>query len=118
MSIDILADESVNFQIVKELRNHGIGVISVLEKHQGITDDQVLDIARSYNAILLTEDSDFGEWIFAHKETVRGVIFLRYLPKETGDICQVLIKVLNNPNDLPHHFIVITARKIRFRKIL
>ncbi len=49
-----------------------------MKEYQGISDKEVLNLAREFNAILITEDSDFGEWVFAHREKITGVIFLRY----------------------------------------
>ena len=40
--MQILADESVNYKIVKELRNNGFEVLSILEKHPSISDKAVL----------------------------------------------------------------------------
>jgi len=114
----ILADESVNYKIVKELRNHGFEVISILEKHPSISDKAVLERSIEYEAIVLTEDSDFGEWIFAHKAKANGVIFLRYNTQDFVEITDSLIKVLNTAGDLLYgKFLVITVKKVRMREI-
>jgi len=114
-----LADESVNHKIVKELRHNGFEVISVLEKHPSISDKEVLELSIHYNAIVLTEDSDFGEWIFAHREKANGVIFLRYKTQDFVDITSSLIKVLSTAGDLLYgKFVVITVKKVRMRDIV
>ncbi len=114
----ILADESVNYKIVKKLRNHGFEVISILEKHPSISDKAVLERSIEYEAIVLTEDSDFGEWIFAHKAKANGVIFLRYNTQDFVEITDSLIKVLNTAGDLLYgKFLVITVKKVRMREI-
>ena len=64
----ILADENVDYRIIKELRKKGFNVISVLDNYKGISDKEVLGQANKENSLLLTEDSDFGEWVFVHKE--------------------------------------------------
>ncbi|MGR3178623.1 MAG: DUF5615 family PIN-like protein [Candidatus Anammoxibacter sp.] len=61
MPLKIVADESVDHRIVKILRNDGFDVASVVEKYAGVSDKEVLELARKDNAILLTEDSDFGK---------------------------------------------------------
>ncbi len=58
MSPKILADESVDFRIVRKLIQDGYDVVSVLKNYQGIPDKKVIDLARRLNALLLTEDSD------------------------------------------------------------
>ena len=67
MQLKILADENVDYQIIKNLRNKGFNVISILENYRGTPDKEVLNLAMNKEALLLTEDKDFGEWIFAHK---------------------------------------------------
>lgn len=63
----IVADENVAYRVIKALRIKGFEVISISEDNPSITDDNVLQYAYEQKAILLTEDSDFGELIF-HKK--------------------------------------------------
>ena len=118
MHLKILADESLDFRIVTELRNKGFEVISVLREYQGSSDKTVLELARKHNALLVTEDSDFGEWVFSHKEKNVSVIFLRYKSEQLEDIASSLIKLLNKYDvSLYGKFAVITVKKIRIREI-
>lgn len=118
MHLKILADECVDFRIIKKLRTEGFTVISVLEKYRSIPDKKVLELARKSKAILLTEDSDFGEWIFSHKEKGVGVIFLRYKPNDIEIMLRSVIYLLNKYKDtLSNKFTVIKPRKIRIRDI-
>lgn len=118
MSIRILADESVNYNLIKTLRSASFEVISVLEKYPSVSDETVLALARDFAAILLTEDSDFGEWIFAHKAKTQGVIFLRYRSEELDKIVSALHTVLEKSDELPNRFVVLTAKKVRYRDVL
>jgi len=68
LPLKILADESVDLRMVRDLISKGFEVISVLKDYQGIQDKEVLELAKRHDALLLTEDSDFGEWVFTHKE--------------------------------------------------
>lgn len=84
----------------------------------GVSDKEVMEVARRHNAILLTEDSDFGEWIFAHKEKNVSVIFLRYKSDEIMAITASLIRLLNRYDiALYGKFAVITVKKVRVREI-
>jgi len=115
----LLADESVNLKIVKVLRNQDIEVLAVAEMRPGISDAAVLQLSFESQALLLTEDRDFGEWVFAHQAATPGVIYLRYRVKELIDILAALTKVLSAyHNSLYGKFVVITANKIRIREIL
>lgn len=116
MLFKILADEDVDCRIIKKLRDRGFVVISVLEECPGISDEDVLELAWKEKALLLTEDNDFGELIFAHKEKNNGVIFLRYDCKEIQDVSASLINVLSHKDSLYEKFIVITVNKIRIRE--
>jgi len=69
------ADESCDFAIVRRLRSIGFDVRAVVEDMPGKPDPEILKTAVSENRILLTEDKDFGEWIFAHKSATAGSCF-------------------------------------------
>ncbi len=62
MNYLIVADESV--RIVLQLRKTGISVYSISESQYSIKDEKVLSIAVEQNALLITEDKDFGELVF------------------------------------------------------
>ncbi len=60
----ILADESVEGEIVVRLRSEGHDVAYVPETSAGIRDDEVLARANTEDRVLLTEDMDFGDLAF------------------------------------------------------
>jgi len=66
---------NVDFRIIKDLRDKGFNVISILDDYRSFSDKEVLQLAMDKKALILTEDKDFGEWVFAHKEKNLGVIF-------------------------------------------
>lgn len=51
-----VADESVDFTIVKALRNHGLEVYSIAEQEPSIADEDVLALAVRLHAPVITED--------------------------------------------------------------
>lgn len=114
----IIVDESVDFRIINKLRNENYNIISILEEYRSISDKEVLAIAEEQEAVLLTEDSDFGEWVFSHKKKGFGVIFLRYKHHDFEKILNSLLLVLNKYKDtLFNKFAVIKTTKIRIREI-
>ena len=118
MQFKIIADENVNFHIVTELKNKAFDIISVLREYQGISDEEIIVLAKRFNALLLTEDSDFGHWVFARGEKDISVIFLRYDNKDFNSIANSLIKVLTDYGALLYgKFVVITVNKIRIRDV-
>ncbi|SMP14021.1 hypothetical protein SAMN06265339_1248 [Desulfurobacterium pacificum] len=76
MSIRILVDENVNYEIIKALRKDGFEVISVAGDAPGITDFEVIELAMKLNAVVLTEDSDFGRLVFSCGNRINGVIYV------------------------------------------
>jgi len=114
----ILADENIDFKIIKALRNSGIETDSVSENYSGIKDEEVIELAKSLKKIILTEDKDFGEWVFAHKVENLGVIFLRYNYSETDLIIDILLKLLTDKQkELFGKYTTITIHKIRIRTV-
>lgn len=118
MRFKIIADEDVDFRIVTALKSKAFDVLSVLREYQGISDEEVIGLAKSFKALLLTEDSDFGHWVFARNEKDISVIFLRYDSRDLNSIIDSLIKVLNEHGaSLYGKFVVITVNKIRIRDV-
>lgn len=74
----ILADESVDYAIVKALRKKRFDVVFVAESSAGMTDEKVLEFAKKSGRVLLTADKDFGELVFRHKRINNGVILYRF----------------------------------------
>jgi len=64
-----LANENFPFPSIRILRDNGHDVKSIGEEMFGITDIEVLDVAKNENRIILTLDKDYGELIFLHKPT-------------------------------------------------
>lgn len=113
----ILADENIHYFITKTLRESGFTVISVSELSKGIKDEQVIEWAIRNNYLLLTEDKDFGEWVFAHHVKNLSVIFLRYSFEEFEKIAHTVVQVLKTQNLMRPVFVTITTRKIRIREL-
>ena len=61
--MDLVADESVERQIIMALRDAGHDVLSIAESDPGLPDDRVLALAARERAVLLTLDTDFGELV-------------------------------------------------------
>ena len=113
----ILADENIHGFIITRLRDAGFEVVSVKEVASGIEDEKVIQMALKNNWLLLTQDKDFGEWVFAHHIEGLTVLFLRYFSAEFQDIAQSLVHLLKNPKMERPFFATITTKKIRIRKL-
>jgi len=113
-----VADESVDFTIVQFLRAEGLDVLAIAEQHPSISDEDVLQIAVKRNAVLLTEDKDFGELVFRFGLLHRGIILLRLsgiAPQDKAALCGKAI--FNNMVHLADAFAVFDGEKMRIRKM-
>jgi predicted nuclease of predicted toxin-antitoxin system len=113
----IVADENIPEFIIKSLRGAGIEGLAIIESARGINDQQVIELALQNDYLLLTEDKDFGEWVFAHHVKEISVIFLRYSFNEVMEITQVLINLIKTKSLIRPFFATITTQKIRVRQL-
>jgi predicted nuclease of predicted toxin-antitoxin system len=111
-----LFDQSADFRLIPHLRELGHDVAAVSRNYpSGLPDEDVLEIARKEQRILVVADRDFGELIFQQGLAHEGVIFFR-LP---GAKLQTKIEHLNtvlaeHTDDLEHgEFLVVTPDQIR-----
>ncbi|MER3544032.1 MAG: hypothetical protein C4311_05335 [Chloroflexota bacterium] len=63
-TIRFLADESCDFAVVRALRATGYDVFAVSEARPRSIDSELMAQAAQEQRILLTEDKDFGWWVF------------------------------------------------------
>ncbi len=114
----IIADECVHGEIAAFLREKEFQVDYISEISPGLSDFEIIKLVSNKSAILITEDSDFGEWVFVHDYKNIGVIFLRYKANELEEIKQAILKViLKYQKNLFKKFIVITGTKLRIREL-
>lgn len=114
----ILADENIDHSLIAALRAAGYSVESVYEAHRSITDEAVISLSRNPLRLILTEDKDFGEWVFAHGIRDISVIFLRYHFRDTAELIATLLELLRTRlPDLQGAFTTVGVHKIRIRKL-
>lgn len=113
----IIADENIPGFIINNLRANGIEVIAIREFTRGAKDETVIQIVQQHNFLLLTEDKDFGEWVFAHHIRDISVIFLRYSFGEFQQISQAILQVIKTYQLERPFFATVTTKKIRVRKL-
>lgn len=76
--MNFLADESCAGPVIRALRDSGHDVLAISEFASGATDEEVLERALNEKRILITEDRDFGELVFARGRSSAGVILVRF----------------------------------------
>lgn len=114
----ILADESVDKDIVIRLRDDGHAVEYVAEMSPGIMDEEVLLLAGDDSTLLVTADKDFGELIFRQGHVKRGIVLYRLAGLSSQDKAEIISSVITEHGDeLLQAFSVITEKAIRIRKV-
>ena len=76
--MEFVADESCAGPVIRALREAGHDVVAIAEVSKGIPDDQVMERALSQGRVLITEDADFGELVYACGRPSVGVIFVKF----------------------------------------
>jgi predicted nuclease of predicted toxin-antitoxin system len=76
--MNFVADESCARPVIQALREAGHDVVAIAEIARGATDDQVLERALKEKRVLITEDRDFGELVYARGRSSAGVILVRF----------------------------------------
>jgi predicted nuclease of predicted toxin-antitoxin system len=115
--VRVVADESVDKQIVDRLRHGGHDVLFVAELEPGIDDQTVL--ARSLQAatILLTADKDFGDLVFRQHLIHSGVLLIRLAGLNPDQKAELVATVFDqHAQELRTGFAVLSTRTLRLRR--
>lgn len=114
----IIADESVDFAIIRALRKAGFEVLAIATEHGGWLDVEVLAFAFRLNAFLITEDKDFGELTFRLKKPSHGILLIR-LPDDLSETkaAQVLELFTDDFDRFWQRFSVLEPHKLRVKPL-
>jgi len=114
--MNILADENLESEIVTALRLAGHSVSDIKEIRPGVDDPEVLSIANRTDAILLTNDKDFGELVYRDRLFSTGIILLRFGKLEIAERADLPIAALEeHSSKLVGAFTVISPTGVRIR---
>jgi predicted nuclease of predicted toxin-antitoxin system len=117
--MSIVADESVDFGIIKGIRQKGFQVLSITEDFSGIKDQEVLNIAVKNNSLLLTEDKDFGELTYRLRLEHKGILLIRLSDLPRNERIRLVIETMELHSDtLENNFSVLSNRGLRIKTSL
>jgi predicted nuclease of predicted toxin-antitoxin system len=115
-ALRFLADESCDFGVVQALRAEGYDVIALTEITSRTIDSEVIAQAYSEKRILLTEDKDFGQLVFASQADSAGVILIRYPGNARKSLQEAIIKLIRQQgSDIQSAFVVMQPGQVRVR---
>ena len=109
-----LADESCDFAAVRALRDEGFDVLAVAETVPGAEDDRVIAYAVREGRVLLTEDKDFGQLVYAAGHASCGIILIRYTVAARPTLgARIVALVRDHGHRLAGSFVVLHPDRIR-----
>ena len=115
--MNLLADECIERTVVEYLRSQGFNIDYIAENLLGASDDVVLELAQSSNAILLTADKDFGEIVFRQRRASAGVILTRLHGLRTSTKAEIIADALREYSDeMDGKFVVISPTTVRISR--
>jgi predicted nuclease of predicted toxin-antitoxin system len=111
-----LADESCDFAVVRALRATGHDVIAVAEVAARTDDAKVIEWAVREARVVLTEDKDFGQLVYAGARESTGVILIRFPPSARPILPSRILEMIRQHEDqLAGSFVVLQPHRIRVR---
>ncbi len=109
-----LLDESADARLAAHLEARGHDAQFVALHHRpGLPDPEVLAIAHREGRILITDDRDFGELVFRHRQPHAGVIYFRLETTKLAARTARLDDVLTTHRDQLDRFLVVTELTVR-----
>ena len=109
-----LVDESCDFAVVRALHAAGHDVVAVAEIAPRAEDEMVIELALRAGRLLLTEDKDFGQLVYAAGHATGGVILLRFPAMARGSLADAVLKLVTERGEqLVGRFVVVQPGRIR-----
>lgn len=112
-----MADESCAGPVIRALRTAGHEVIAIAEIAKGASDEAIMERAFSEGRVLISEDADFGELLYARGRPSAGVIFVKFDSRarraKPGAVVEAVAKLGER---LRNGFAVIEPGRVRVAK--
>jgi|SRR3990167_3098944 len=115
----LLADESTPFNLVQHIRSLNVEISTAKEEGlSGKNDEEVLSFAVKNKLTLITADIEFGNILLYPPASHLGVIVIRYSPRVTPELLQVISNFIRQSKDtnLSKTLVVIDKNKYRVRR--
>jgi predicted nuclease of predicted toxin-antitoxin system len=114
--VKIVADENIDIRVIEILREFGHDIISIRERERGSIDPVVLFLANLNNALLITEDKDFGDLVYQKRQPHFGVLLIRVQQLTRPTRIQAVCNAISTYGDsLTQTFSVLTPGGLRIR---
>ena len=109
-----LTEENCNFTVVRAPRAAGHDVAAVAELSPRTDDEIVIDRAVREQRILITEDKDFGQLVYADKRASGGVLFIRFPAHVRRSLVRTIVELVRRRGEkLIGDFVVVQPGRTR-----
>ena len=113
----IVADENIDFRLIRRLRENDFEVFSIAESDFGIKDINVLSIANERNAFLITEDKDFGDLAIRDHQPHQGILLIRRKRISSLEQIEIVLTLLKTHSaELINRFSVLRDKNLVIRE--
>ncbi len=112
----IVIDESVDYAVVRQFRKISFSIIAITDYQKSLSDEDVLHLPVQNNALLSTEDKDFGELVFRFNKKHTGIVLIRMPESGSEEKSSLVVQVITKQADyLRNKFTVIETNKVRVK---
>lgn len=112
--MNFVADESCAGPVIRALREAGHDVLAIAEVASGAPDEYILERALAERRVLITEDHDFGELVYARGRSSAGVILVRFHSRaRRAKPASVVEAVAKLGSRLQNSFAVVAPGRVR-----
>ena len=114
----LLADENCDFSVVRALRAGGHDVLAVAEIAPRAVDTEIIERCHRDGRILITEDKDFGQLVYASGTSASGIILLRFPARRRAEIVASILALLAHHGDrLIGSYVVLQPGRARVTRL-
>lgn len=110
----IIFDENIDQSVIDQIKEDGYDTLSIKATAPGISDLEVIEIVSKHSGLLITEDKDFGELVFAHGFDQISVVLLRLNKADYNSVMNALVQAIRTYYERTGGlFITIDRNKVR-----
>lgn len=112
--IQFITDMGVGTSVENHLKELRYNVISIRDLRRTMADEEILQIAKESNSVVITLDKDFGELVYKQGKGHTGVILLRIENADPAERIQTIDFILENfSNEIIGRFSVFKKGRLR-----
>lgn len=114
----IIADESIDGRIIQLLQGMGYILISIAKVSPGLSDNEVIEMAKQNRGYIITEDKDFGDLLIFKAPHLKVPTLLLRLSGLSIDEKKLRLRntLMDYNRELVESFSVLSPHKLRIRR--